>query len=152
MLPAFFGHGLIGNCLTALAAGGALHVWTGPDVAELQRPVRFLDRERITFMSSVPSFWKIAMRMSGGPKRPLARVHVGSAPLSLEFWTEISRWVGTTRVFNMYGMTETANWIGGASLEIRAPATALSAALGAEPSRCSAKTARFSSAAQAKSS
>ena len=68
-------------------------------------------------MSSVPSFWKIAMRMSDGPKRPLARVHVGSAPLSLEFWKEISRWVGTTRVFNMYGMTETANWIGGASLE-----------------------------------
>ena len=117
VLPAFFGHGLIGNCLTALAAGGALHVWTGPDVNELRGLSDFLDRERITFMSSVPSFWKIAMRMSGGPRHPLARVHVGSAPLSLEFWTEISRWVGTKRVFNMYGMTETANWIGGAALD-----------------------------------
>jgi acyl-CoA synthetase (AMP-forming)/AMP-acid ligase II len=117
VLPAFFGHGLIGNCLTALAAGGELHVWTNPDIAELRGLSEFIDREQITFMSSVPSFWKIAMRMSEGPKRPLARVHVGSAPLSLQFWGEISRWVGTKRVFNMYGMTETANWIGGASLE-----------------------------------
>ena len=117
VLPAFFGHGLIGNCFTALAAGGALHVWTSPDVVELRSLSDFIDREEITFMSSVPSFWKIAMRMSDGPKRPLARVHVGSAPLSLEFWKEISRWVGTARVFNMYGMTETANWIGGASLD-----------------------------------
>ena len=117
VLPAFFGHGLIGNCLTALAAGGALHVWTNPDIAELRGLSDFVDREKITFMSSVPSFWKIALRMSEGPKHPLARIHVGSAPLSLEFWKEISRWAGTRRVFNMYGMTETANWIGGASLE-----------------------------------
>jgi acyl-CoA synthetase (AMP-forming)/AMP-acid ligase II len=117
VLPAFFGHGLIGNCLTALAAGGTLHIWTNPDIAELRGLSDFIDREKITFMSSVPSFWKIAMRMSEAPKQPLARVHVGSAPLSLEFWNEISRWVGTRRVFNMYGMTETANWIGGASLE-----------------------------------
>jgi acyl-CoA synthetase (AMP-forming)/AMP-acid ligase II len=117
VLPAFFGHGLIGNCLTALAAGGELHVWTNPDIAELRNLSDFIDREEITFMSSVPSFWKIAMRMSEGPKHPLARVHVGSAPLSLDFWNEISRWVGSKRVFNMYGMTETANWIGGASLE-----------------------------------
>jgi acyl-CoA synthetase (AMP-forming)/AMP-acid ligase II len=117
VLPAFFGHGLIGNCMTALAAGGALHVWTNPDIVELRGLSDFIDREEITFMSSVPSFWKIATRMSEGPKRPLARVHVGSAPLSLEFWNEISRWVGTRRVFNMYGMTETANWIGGASLD-----------------------------------
>lgn len=117
VLPAFFGHGLIGNCLTALAAGGHLHVWTNPDVTELRGLAAFIDREKITFMSSVPSFWKIAMRMSDGPQQPLARVHVGSAPLSLELWSEISRWAGTRRVFNMYGMTETANWIGGASLE-----------------------------------
>ncbi|HEY6630288.1 MAG TPA: AMP-binding protein [Rhizobiaceae bacterium] len=117
VLPAFFGHGLIGNCLTALAAGGALHVWTSPDVTELRGLSGFIDREKITFMSSVPSFWRIAMRMSEGPKRPLARVHVGSAPLSLDLWEEIGRWVGTKRVFNMYGMTETANWIGGAALD-----------------------------------
>jgi acyl-CoA synthetase (AMP-forming)/AMP-acid ligase II len=117
VLPAFFGHGLIGNCLTALAAGGELHVWTNPDIVELRGLSDFIDRENITFMSSVPSFWKIAARMSEGPKKPLARVHVGSAPLSLDFWNEISRWVGTRRVYNMYGMTETANWIGGASLE-----------------------------------
>jgi acyl-CoA synthetase (AMP-forming)/AMP-acid ligase II len=117
VLPAFFGHGLIGNCFTPLAAGGTLHVWTGPDITEIRGFGDLLDREDITFMSSVPSFWKIAMRMSGQPKKPLARIHVGSAPLSLELWSDISRWTGTKRVLNMYGMTETANWIGGASLE-----------------------------------
>ncbi len=117
VLPAFFGHGLIGNCLTAIAAGGVLHVWTTPDVTELRNLARLIDRERITFMSSVPSFWKIALRMSDAPANALARVHVGSAPLSLTHWEDIARWTGTRRVFNMYGMTETANWIGGASLE-----------------------------------
>ena len=41
VLPAFFGHGLIGNCLTALAAGGALHVWTNPGRRGTTRPIRF---------------------------------------------------------------------------------------------------------------
>lgn len=117
VLPAFFGHGLIGNCLTALAAGGTLRVWTAPDLVEIRGLADLIDREKITFMSSVPSFWKIALRMSERPTTPLSRVHVGSAPLSLEHWTDISRWTGTRRVFNMYGMTETANWIGGASLD-----------------------------------
>jgi acyl-CoA synthetase (AMP-forming)/AMP-acid ligase II len=117
VLPVFFGHGLIGNCLTALAAGGALHVWTDTDISELRALADVVDREKITFMSSVPSFWKIAMRVSARPRHPLARVHVGSAPLSIELWTGISEWAGTRRVFNMYGMTETANWIGGACLE-----------------------------------
>lgn len=117
VLPVFFGHGLIGNCMTPLAAGGALYVWPSPDVRELAGLSGLIDRERITFMSSVPSFWKIAMRVSAGPKSPLRRVHVGSAPLSMELWNEIAAWVGTRHVVNMYGMTETANWIGGGALE-----------------------------------
>ena len=69
MLPAFFGHGLIGNCLTALAAGGALHVWTHLDIAELRGLSDLIDRESITFMSSV-LFLEGRMRMSEGPKHP----------------------------------------------------------------------------------
>ncbi|MEW9837317.1 class I adenylate-forming enzyme family protein [Mesorhizobium marinum] len=86
-------------------------------MTELRSLADLIDREHITFMSSVPSFWKIAMRLSGQPRHPLQRVHVGSAPLSIELWESIAAWTGTRRVFNMYGMTETANWIGGASLE-----------------------------------
>lgn len=68
-------------------------------------------------MSSTPAFWHVAMRLSPRPGHAMQRVHVGSAPLSVEHWRAIGEWTGTRRVFNMYGMTETANWIAGACLE-----------------------------------
>lgn len=116
VLPMFFGHGLIGNCLTPLAAGGTLHLWCSPGVQELAALGKTIDAHGISFMSSVPSFWKLAMRMSEPPGLPPERVHVGSAPLSIEHWRAIAHWVGTDNVFNMFGMTETANWIGGGKL------------------------------------
>ena len=117
VLPVHFGHGLIGNCLTPLAAGGALYLWTSPEVSELYTLAEIIDREQITFMSSVPSFWRLALRLSRRPKVTPARIHVGSAPLSAEHWQEIAEWAGTDNVFNMYGMTEAANWIAGAVLD-----------------------------------
>ncbi|MDF2373851.1 MAG: class I adenylate-forming enzyme family protein [Rhizobiaceae bacterium] len=116
VLPTFFGHGLIGNCLTPLAAGGSLHLWCSPQMGELASLAGIMDRYHITFMSSVPSFWKMAARISRSPAEPPLRLHVGSAPLSIEHWRAISAWAGTDQVYNMFGMTETANWIGGGSL------------------------------------
>ncbi len=116
VLPVFFGHGLIGNCLTPLFAGGRVHIWTTPDMGEIRGLGACITDRKIGFMSSVPSFWKIALRVSPGPSRPLRRVHVGSAPLSINQWRDIAGWGGTTDVFNMFGMTETANWIAGGSL------------------------------------
>ena len=92
VLPLFFGHGLIGNCLTPLAAGGTLHLWSGPQIHEIRELGEVIDRHGITFMSSVPSFWKLAARMSGAPTKPPLRIHVGSAPLSIEQWNAIARW------------------------------------------------------------
>lgn len=117
VLPVFFGHGLIGNCLTPLAAGGKLYLWTAPTPAELAGFATVLSDRAITFMSSVPAFWKIAMRMSVPPPRPAGRIHVGSSPLSHQQWEAIAAWTGTRDVWNMFGMTETANWIGGAALD-----------------------------------
>ena len=113
-LPTFFGHGLIGNSLTPLLAGGeiVLHSRGMPLINNLG-PI--LDENEISFMSSVPSLWRLALTCSPQPvRRSLSRVHVGSAPLSAALWSEIVAWSGAD-VVNCYGITETANWIGGAS-------------------------------------
>ena len=116
VLPVFFGHGLIGNCLTALSAGGRLSLWTGPGPAEIGDLANHIATHQISFMSSVPTFWRMALRASPPAPGILERVHVGSAPLSADHWQAIADWTGTQEVYNLFGMTETANWIGGANL------------------------------------
>ncbi len=117
VLPTHFGHGLIGNCLTPLFAGGDLFLWPGPAMKEMVDLGATLGRQDITFMSSVPAFWRMALRLSAEPAPPcLQRIHIGSAPLSSALWQDVARWAGTDSVVNMYGITETANWIAGASL------------------------------------
>jgi acyl-CoA synthetase (AMP-forming)/AMP-acid ligase II len=117
VLPMHFGHGLIGNVLTPLSAGAALTLWPEPGAAGLPGLGAMIDKHRITFMSSVPSLWRAALKMSPPPAEALRRVHVGSAPLAVPLWEQIIGWAGTRRVLNMYGITETANWIGGHSAE-----------------------------------
>ena len=113
-LPTFFGHGLIGNSLTPLMAGGTivLHPLGMPLIDKLGS---IIDKHSISFMSSVPSLWRLALTCSPRPaSSSLVRVHVGSAPLSAALWSEIADWSGA-EVVNCYGITETANWIAGAS-------------------------------------
>jgi acyl-coenzyme A synthetase/AMP-(fatty) acid ligase len=120
-LPLHFGHGLIGNALTALFSGGRLVLAArGLGLAANLGPI--VDRHAITFFSSVPSFWHLVLRTSAPPTgRSLQRVHVGSAPLSTELWSAISDWC-QAEVANCYGITETANWIGGQPALGTAPA------------------------------
>lgn len=114
-LPLFFGHGLIGNALTALYGGHHLLLLPKVQMHELATFGETLDKNRVTFFSSVPSFWKMVLATATPPKQAVKRVHVGSAPLSLQLWGRICDWCGTEQVFNTYGMTETANWISGGS-------------------------------------
>jgi len=113
-LPLHFGHGLIGNALTALFSGATLVLHPrGPALASNLAAV--IDTHRITFFSSVPSFWPLVLRLDRTPQgKSLRRVHVGSAPLSSELWKQVAGWCDT-EVVNCYGITETANWIGGQS-------------------------------------
>ena len=113
-LPTYFGHGLIGNALTALLSGGdiVLHPRGMPLINNLG-PI--IDEHRISFMSSVPSLWRLALTCSPRPVgHSLLRVHIGSAPLSAPLWSEVVEW-SDAEVVNCYGITETANWIAGAS-------------------------------------
>jgi acyl-CoA synthetase (AMP-forming)/AMP-acid ligase II len=113
-LPTHFGHGLICNCLFPWLSGNDLYI-TPPFKPEIiMRLGALIDEHRITFLSSVPSVWKLALKMA---KRPaggtLRRVHVGSAPLSADVWTDIRTWAGTRQVCNAYGITETGSWVAG---------------------------------------
>lgn len=123
-LPTSFGHGLIGNALTPLLSGGdlVLHPLGLPMAQNLGRIV---DEHDIGFLSSVPSFWRMALKFSNAPfGDTLKRVHVGSAPLSAALWSEIAAW-SRAEVVNCYGITELANWVAGASSKIDRPADGL---------------------------
>lgn len=125
-LPLHFGHGLIGNALTPLFAGGQVILWPDAGIAGLSRLGEVIDDAEVRFMSSVPAIWQIALRGAQPPRRQsLQRVHVGSAPLSRDQWQAIAAWAGTQHIVNMYGMTEAANWIGGHDLADGAPADGL---------------------------
>jgi acyl-CoA synthetase (AMP-forming)/AMP-acid ligase II len=113
-LPTSFGHGLIGNALTPLFAGGCI-VLGSTGLALARELGHIIDAHRISFLSSVPALWGIAFKFGNAPSgSSLARVHVGSAQLSAGLWCDIAAWARCD-VFNCYGITETANWIGGAS-------------------------------------
>jgi acyl-CoA synthetase (AMP-forming)/AMP-acid ligase II len=113
-LPTHFGHGLIGNALTPLMAGGDI-ILPPLGIALAQNLGRIIDEHRITFMSSVPAMWAMALKLGHAPRgHSLVRVHIGSAPLSSQLWSDVVSW-SRAEVFNCYGMTETANWVAGAS-------------------------------------
>ena len=114
LLPTHFGHGLICNALYPWLSGQDLFILPPftPDV--LMRLGAILDEHRITFMSSVPAIWRIALKVARPPAAgTLRRVFVGSAPLSERLWRDIQRWTGAGEVANAYGITETGSWVAG---------------------------------------
>jgi acyl-CoA synthetase (AMP-forming)/AMP-acid ligase II len=114
MLPTHFGHGLICNCLFPWLSGNDLYI-TPPFRPDLVLRIgAMIDEHKITFMSSVPPIWKLALKMAKPPQPgTLKRVHCGSAPLSAAAWEDIRKWTGTQQVCNTYGITETGSWVAG---------------------------------------
>lgn len=126
VLPTHFGHGLIGNALTPLLAGHDLFLAPGQGIHSMAGLGRLIDDNEISFLSSVPSFWKLALRLSDQPGAgSLRRISIGSAPLAAALWNDVISWSGIADVANMFGTTETANWCGGASAADMAPADGL---------------------------
>jgi len=117
LLPTHFGHGLICNSLFPWLAGQDLFIAPPFSTECLMRLGRLVDEHKITFLSSVPSMWGLALKASKPPVAgTLRRVHCGSAPLSGHLWRQIQEWAGTREVFNAYGITETGSWVAGTSV------------------------------------
>jgi len=114
VLPTHFGHGLICNCLFPWLSGCDLFIAPPFRTDLIMHLGSLIDEHRISFMSSVPSVWSLALKTASPPEKgSLLRVHVGSAPLSENTWTQVQQWAGTPEVFNAYGITETGSWVAG---------------------------------------
>jgi acyl-CoA synthetase (AMP-forming)/AMP-acid ligase II len=117
LLPTHFGHGLICNSLFPWLFGQDLYILPAFQNEVILRLGSLLDGNRITFMSSVPAVWRLALKMAKPPRsRSLQRVFCGSAPLSAFLWKEIQEWTGTREVLNSYGITETGSWVAGTTV------------------------------------
>jgi oxalate---CoA ligase len=116
LLPTHFGHGLICNALYPWLAGQCLVVLPPFRSEVVLQLGALLDEHEITFMSSVPALWRLALRTARPPRKgTLRRVFCGSAPLSASMWCNIGDWAGGAPVSNVYGLTETASWVAGAA-------------------------------------
>ena len=118
LLPTHFGHGLICNCLFPWLSGQDLFI-APPFKPELVMQLgSLLDDYQITFMSSVPSIWRLALKTAKPPGQGrLEQVFCGSAPLSAFLWKGIQEWTGTKAVLNSYGITETGSWVAGTTVK-----------------------------------
>jgi len=114
LLPTHFGHGLICNCLFPWLGGQDLYVLPPFRADLLVQLGELIDRHGITFLSSVPTVWRLAIKTARPPEGgSLVRVHCGSAPLSANLWRSVQEWTGTRDVKNAYGITETGSWLAG---------------------------------------
>ena len=117
LLPTHFGHGLICNCLFPWLSGQDLFIVPPFKTDLVMQLGALLDEQEITFMSSVPTVWRVALKIAKPPtKQTLQRVFCGSAPLTAFLWKEIQRWTGTSNVGNAYGITETGSWAAGTTV------------------------------------
>jgi acyl-CoA synthetase (AMP-forming)/AMP-acid ligase II len=116
VLPTHSGHGLVCNALYPWLSGRALAVLPAFRSEAILRLGALVDEHGITFLSSVPALWRLALRSARAPRAgTLRRVFCGSAPLSAAMWRDIAEWTGAAAVSNVYGLTETGSWVAGSA-------------------------------------
>jgi acyl-CoA synthetase (AMP-forming)/AMP-acid ligase II len=114
LLPTHFGHGLICNCLFPWFFGQDVYILPPFRADLIVRLGELIDTHDITCLSSVPTVWRLALKIAKPPQRgTLQRVLCGSAPLTGSLWRSIQGWTGTREVINAYGITETGSWLAG---------------------------------------
>jgi acyl-CoA synthetase (AMP-forming)/AMP-acid ligase II len=115
LLPTHFGHGLICNCLFPWLSGQDLFITPPfrPDI--IMRLGRLLDDHHITFMSSVPSIWKLALKLANRRRPAACNGCIAARRRCRRIWEDIRTWTGTRQVCNAYGITETGSWVVGLS-------------------------------------
>ena len=120
LLPTHFGHGLICNCLFPWFFGQDLYILPPFRADLIVKLGEIIDTHDITCLSSVPTVWRLALKIARPPQREtLDRVLCGSAPLTGSLWRSVQGWTGTQNVINAYGITETGSWLAGlTSLDI----------------------------------
>jgi acyl-CoA synthetase (AMP-forming)/AMP-acid ligase II len=113
LVPVSFGHGLIGNSLPALLAGGELHLTEVKRHEHLVRLGNVIDELGITFFSSVPAMWATVLPLAEPSKAgTLRRVFCASAGLPVGEWNRVKAWLGGgVDLRNVYGLTEAASWV-----------------------------------------
>ena len=114
LLPTHFGHWLVCNSLYPWLFGQDLYVLPPFRADLLVQLGPLIHRNQITFLSSVPSVWRLALKTARSPAaRTLQRVFCGSAPLSASLWRQVQQWTGAREVMNAYGITQTGSWLAG---------------------------------------
>ena len=113
VLPTHFGHGLIANCLFPLLTGRHLFIAPAFSTQILFSLPEIVDRHEITFLSSVPSIWRILEFQTGPRLQTLKRIHCASAPFTHGLFSQLSRWAPSARIFNVFGTTELGSWVSG---------------------------------------
>ncbi|HEY3304462.1 MAG TPA: class I adenylate-forming enzyme family protein [Candidatus Binatia bacterium] len=122
LLPTHFGHGLICNSLFPWLFGQDLYVLPPFRTDILAGLGTVIDQYAITFLSSVPTVWRLALKIAKPPEgSSLERVFCGSAPLSGALWRSVQQWTRAKEVMNAYGITETGSWLAGTTVANAVP-------------------------------
>lgn len=107
MLPTNFAWGLAGNALYVWLSGADLYILPAFRTDVLLQLGALCDDHEITYLPSVPSMWRVALRTVAPPRKgTLRRVACGTSAFPSKLWIEVRSWSGTNDVLNVYSMTE----------------------------------------------